>query len=221
MCVCVCVCVIVAVDASSSPFPFHSTPAQVKCVWYIVLRAIREMTKSRLLRAAKDDGDKSSARRLSKHLEDLKKAAMHAKPSGREKLEEKIAELEKQCVRRYTTVAEELATALPRMWERKFDFMRPEVPDYEVIKPRFWTAAGEFVKWYAQEIETSLDGVSGMVVGEGGEEGGAEGGGEQGGGGGGGDDDLQSTDYFTRRFPLIWSKFLRDRPGVSDDFLDA
>ena len=129
---------------------------KVKCLWYIAVRAIREVTRSRLLAARHswDTNHKDAGKKLD-ILQGL--ISRQTDPTKLERYtQQRNEELEKMEQLRnnwYTTKAEEAFSAIRLTWRNKFDFLRAEVDGLEEKVDQIIELAGSFLRWYGQKLD--------------------------------------------------------------------
>ena len=202
---------------------------KVKCLWYIVVRAIREVTKSKLL---------SGRNALKEHAQDIEsKMSMlegHLKELGEGEggrgrrteqrdgylkqhtaLKGALDKVSQQRKAWYTTIADKAYESIKSSWKTKFDFIRADVDDFTAEKTeRVIELAGSFMHWLARKLDeknscgdgdSSGGGDSRSSSGKHGEEDGKK-----------QMKDCSKVD-FTSTFPIIWDEFIAD--GFDESFL--
>jgi hypothetical protein len=110
---------------------------KVKSVWYIAVRSIREMTKSKLIQP------------LVKASESKKGKGTPPKTDSKK---ERSPSLDGGCGKKGVEVSEWLRSGV---WEHKFDFLRGDVEQdqFEPLLRGIVRLAGEFVVWYGQQLD--------------------------------------------------------------------
>ena len=135
---------------------------KVKCLWYIVVRAIREATKSKLLSGSRNplaDRAKDIESKVSTLEEQIKEFEYDSEQrdgclkqyTALKGIMDKNSQLKKTW---YTQLADKAYESIRSSWKTKFDFVRADVDDFTAEKTdRVIELAGSFFHWFARKLD--------------------------------------------------------------------
>lgn len=159
---------------------------KVKCVWYIVLRAIREMTKSRFLGTTK-----ARSEYLMKKRRSLNKIKKEEQADARKKLEETIQQKSENW---YQELAQQACDWVVAHWQRKFDFLKADIDDFDSMQPKIVDLACRFLMWYAARQDSAFVASKSSAA-----------------------SSVVKSPRLSSSFPLVWDDFIGS--GVDESFL--
>jgi len=163
---------------------------KVKCLWYIVVRAIREVTRNRLLGSLRARTEyMTKMKRIVDKLVDEKH--VEVKKLRQEEMRQKTKQWCKD-------VAQEVCDWIPKHWQHKFDFLQADIEDLELIIPKIINLACSFLMWYASLLDLEFVSIHSSDE----------------------KSDLDKADEvekFSSTFPLIWDDFIA--VGMDESFL--
>ena len=164
---------------------------KVKCIWYQVLRAIREVTRNHFLGKLDTAAQKQREIIAAKEsqLASLRSALEKAQQKGKANVEKKIKEAEEHLKTLMLSsdleqTAMDVQTVISRRWPTKFDFLKNDIGSaaHAELMPKILCLARKFVAWYTKN------------------------------------DSICDRQTFYCTFPLIWKQFVTFDPAC-DEFL--
>jgi predicted kinase len=117
-----------------------------KSVWYVVLRAIREATKTALF-----SNKANSCDHLRRKLASLTMSI--EKTKEKTKLYEQILNVERDISSLYTRLATDAIVRLRSKWMTKFGFLRGDVNRYDEQKVEYFALLSSFLAWLGQKLD--------------------------------------------------------------------